>query len=368
MFTMLGYFVTMQDSAPRNMRLPVAIVAAAILALLGMGAISAYELSAFGWHPAREEPPAYSSYHLSRMLLSAALSAILVAALAGPWFRGGQKDTALLWPAEIRNGSFVAALATTGIAILIWNPALFHWFAREDNILEWLSALFVLIGANFFLIAVLRRARKPFGGFGAIFLGLLIPMGFAGLLFLIGMEEISWGQRIVGFETPDGISARNWQNEFNFHNIHTDISELAYYLGTGFFLIILPLAEPSLRNWKPASFFVDFIPNRAVAALSAPMVFFSYGHWNLVPIQMLTFVTLLAMLVFAVGASRRCRVGESRLFAAIAALVGIGQILALYYGPQMLDVPDATEFREIFISIGLFAFAAYYFFDIAPRD
>jgi len=358
----------MSNAEPDNTRMSVAIIAAAIIVLLGVGAVSIYELGAFGWHPAREEPAVFSSYHLGRMMLSAVLSAILIAGFARPWLRGSAKDMVALWPAEIRNGSFVAALAAIATAILVWNPALFHWFAREDNILEWLSALFVLAGASFFLIAALRRARKPFGGFGAIFLSLLVPMGFAGLLFLIGMEEISWGQRIIGFDTPDGIAVHNWQSEFNLHNIHTDISELVYYLGTGFFLIILPLAEPSLRNWKPFTFFADFIPNRAVAALSAPMVFFSYGHWNLVPIQMLTFITIFAMLIFAIGASRRGRVGESRLFAVIAAVVGIGQILVLHYGPQMLDVPDATEFREIFISIGLFAFAAYYFFDIAPRD
>ncbi|QLC23761.1 hypothetical protein HFP57_01075 [Parasphingopyxis algicola] len=342
-------------------------MAAALLAIVGIVATSAYELGAFGWHPAREESAAFSTYHLARMALSAALAGILTAALARPWLQSESADIAPLWPAEIRNGVMVTAIAAAATAILVWNPALFHWLAREDNILEWLSALFVLAGAIFFLVAALRQARSPLGGVGATLLRVLIPLGFAGLFFLIAMEEISWGQRILGFETPDRIAERNWQSEFNFHNIHTDIAELVYYTGTGLFLIVLPFAWPALRDWRPLAYFADFIPNRSVAALSAPMVYFSYGHWNLVPIQMLVFFTLFAMLVFAVGAARRGQVGETRLFAAIALLIGIGQALVLAYGPQMLDVPDATEFRELFLSAGLFAFAAYYLFDVAPR-
>lgn len=41
-----------------------------------------------------------------------------------------------------------------------------------------------------------------------------------GLLFIVLLgEEISWGQRILGFETPENIEKRNIQNEFNFHNL-----------------------------------------------------------------------------------------------------------------------------------------------------
>jgi hypothetical protein len=364
---MLRYSKTMQDSSPRDVCLPVAIIAAACVALLGMAAISVYELGAFDWHPAREERAAFSTYHYARTALSVLLSLVLVAATARPWLRPDAADIRPLEPNEIRNGYIVAALAAAATALLVWSPNLFHWFAREDNILEWLAPLFVLTGAWFFFSAGLRHARQRPEGFGPILIRVLVPLSFAGLYFLIGMEEVSWGQRIFGFETPEGIAERNWQSEFNLHNIHTDIAEFVFYLGTGVFLIVLPLAHPSLRRWRPVKFFADFVPNRSVAALSAPMVFFSYGHWNLVPIQMLTFVTLLAMIIFAIGASRRGWVGESRLFAALALLIAVGQILVLIFGSQMIDVPDATEFREFFIPLGLFAFAAYYYFDVTPR-
>ncbi len=348
--------------------LPAPLLIAVTVAVGGMAALSLFEHSAFDWHPAREELASFTPYHLGRMAVSAMLAIILVLACAKPWLSEQVPAREKLWPAEMRNGIVVAAIAAAAVAILAWNPDLFHWFAREDNILEWLSALFILIGALFFLYAAARSSRQGISGPGNILRKLLIPIGFAGLFFLIGMEEISWGQRLLGFETPEGLAERNWQQEFNFHNIHTDLFELAYYLGTGAFLIILPLAAPLLRSWPAFNFFSDFVPNRLVAMLTAPGVIFSYGHWNLMPLQFLTFATFFAMLVFAVSAKRDGRAGEFRLFGAIAALIAIGQVIVLHYGPQMIDVPDATEFRELFISIGLFAFAAYYAFDVAAPD
>lgn len=348
--------------------IPTKLLIASVVVVAGMTAISLLEYTAFDWHPAREEPASFTSYHYGRMAVSALIAVILVAACAKPWLTETAPAREKLWPAEIRNGVVVAAIAAAAVAILASNPDLFHWFAREDNILEWLSALFILIGALFFLYAAARSSRQRVSGPGKFFSTLLIPIGFAGLFFLIGMEEISWGQRLLGFETPESLAERNWQQEFNFHNIHTDLFELAYYLGTGAFLIILPLAAPLLRSWPAFNFFSDFVPNRSVAMLTAPGVIFSYGHWNLVPLQFLTFAALFAMLIFAAGAKRDGRTSEFRLFGAVAAIIAIGQLIVLHFGPQMLDVPDATEFRELFISIGLFAFAAYYAFDVAAPD
>lgn len=352
----------MPASSPNNSRPSLAIFVAAVIVLVGLSAITAYEFSALSWHPAREEPALYSSYHLGRIVFSLILSLILVWALARPWLSEKSASVRPMARWEIQSSAAVTVLAALAVAILVWDPVLFGWFAREDNILEWLSALLVLIGAVFFAAACARQLKQPLGGLGTIFFRLLIPAGFAGLYFLIGMEEISWGQRILGFETPDGLAAQNWQGEFNLHNIHTDISELAYYLGTGLFFIIFPLAEPSVRHWKPVRYFAHFIPNRTVAAISAPMVFLSYGHWNLVPVQMLCMIGFLAMLTFAACASRQGWIGEARLFLALAVLIAVGQFLILIMGPQMTDIPDPTEFRELFISIGLFGFAGYYLF------
>ncbi len=38
-------------------------------------------------------------------------------------------------------------------------------------------------------------------------------------MFFVGMEEISWGQRIIGIETSDFFMQHNHQREFNLHNL-----------------------------------------------------------------------------------------------------------------------------------------------------
>lgn len=45
-----------------------------------------------------------------------------------------------------------------------------------------------------------------------------VIIGLAALLFFL--EEISWGQKLLGFETPPAISSRNQQQEFNLHNLY----------------------------------------------------------------------------------------------------------------------------------------------------
>jgi hypothetical protein len=76
----------------------------------------------------------------------------------------------------------------------------------EDELFEYLTALFFLAASWFFFRSFLAGKNAWF---------LLLAM-----VFLVGFgEEISWGQRILGFETPEVIANVNVQNEFSLHNI-----------------------------------------------------------------------------------------------------------------------------------------------------
>lgn len=76
----------------------------------------------------------------------------------------------------------------------------------EDQLFENLTALFFLIAAFFFL-----RGYLIAGNAWRLFLAVVLFVGFG--------EEIAWGQRIFGFQTPDALSEVNVQREFTFHNI-----------------------------------------------------------------------------------------------------------------------------------------------------
>ncbi len=47
----------------------------------------------------------------------------------------------------------------------------------------------------------------------------IVPVLFAVGFFMLFGEEISWGQRLLGFETPEAFKEINVQDEFNLHNL-----------------------------------------------------------------------------------------------------------------------------------------------------
>ena len=94
-------------------------------------------------------------------------------------------------------------------------PSLHTWVG-EDGPVETLSAIFFGISSLGFLIIAVRSdflRSKTYG--------LRYPMilAWALLMFVFMGEEISWGQRIFGFDTPKVLLEINHQQEFNLHNI-----------------------------------------------------------------------------------------------------------------------------------------------------
>lgn len=338
----------------RHTALPVTMWTAVIFVIAMIASLGLYEYAALDWHPAREEPALYTSYHWLRMVISAALAAMLAREILA---QGEREQAPSLTDHEQQMGTLSLAMAVGAIALLAMDRRLFHAMSGEDLALEWASALLILAGGALILAAGASRWKS--GDRNRI--DLLVTLGFGGLFLLIAMEEISWGQRVIGFETPGAMAEANWQNEFNFHNLQTDLSELGYYLGAGILLIVLPLARESVPNWWPIRRFAAFIPGRMVALVSAPMLFLSYGHWNLLPIQWLAMFGVLAMAVFARSAWRRGDGHEAVLFALMAATVAIGQVAVLAFGPSMIEIFDATEYREFFIALGLACFAWQFF-------
>ena len=76
----------------------------------------------------------------------------------------------------------------------------------EDGLFEYLTAIFFLTASIVFFLSFLPNRNKCF---------LLLSAA----MFVGAGEEISWGQRILGFSTPTNLAAVNVQKEFNFHNI-----------------------------------------------------------------------------------------------------------------------------------------------------
>lgn len=105
-------------------------------------------------------------------------------------------------------------VATAGIVSALLGKEAYKWFTGEDRFAETLQ----VVSYSFALIMSLIVARRLHERGEKWTAGLYLLLGL-GLIFLIG-EELSWGQRFMGWETPEALVARNKQDETNLHNIH----------------------------------------------------------------------------------------------------------------------------------------------------
>lgn len=104
------------------------------------------------------------------------------------------------------------------IVFFVFSEEVIRTKTKEDGLFEYLGALSLLITSLLFVMSFLRQ------GGGADFLLFKANRNYWFLIFafffLLGSgEEISWGQRIFGWDTTEGYSQVNRQNETNIHNL-----------------------------------------------------------------------------------------------------------------------------------------------------
>lgn len=163
----------------------------------------------------------------------------------------------------IRYFTVVTLAAAAVVVFFSWltvtdREALVYW-CDEDFVVENLTAIFFALSAVGFIVVMKRsrflKGRGSVWAYSLTFAWVLLMIVFTG-------EEISWGQRIFGFETPDWISATNKQNEFNFHNIATVDSFLGgkfrylsiMMLATGLLFPLMMLTRPGKRLFQAVAF------------------------------------------------------------------------------------------------------------------
>lgn len=256
-----------------------------------------------------------------------------------PWSKG-QQTTA--W------ASLFAVFLSLGLLFL--RPATFSYLVREDVFVEPLSAL-LFFASSAILISQIRKAHhQRISNSYFVVAGLCI---LAVIFFLIAMEEVSWFQRVAGFETPDAFS-RNLQGEFNLHNFATNKVEYAFYLGTFLYLIVLPFLH--LTSVLPKRFkgLENFIGGSFTLCLSSIFIAYNYDMWNAFLTQVPYSLTIFMLLSLCV-LSRPVQI--KRAFAIFIITLLITQGVFLYLGHTMPRIWDATEYKEGFIAFGFFLYS-----------
>jgi hypothetical protein len=137
------------------------------------------------------------------------------------------------------------------VAQYYW-PEVVYEISQEDGVVEWIQVgLFLLASVAFFISA--RRWRKTNKTLALIFLVLSL-----GLLF-VSAEEISWGQRLLGIETPQKVADYNYQYELTIHNLRPIQSNIYYiYMliglyGSAAYLALRKLAPKKFKQFNLAT-------------------------------------------------------------------------------------------------------------------
>lgn len=118
-------------------------------------------------------------------------------------------------------------------------------FAMEDGPVEWGTAVFLFLSA----IVLFRNAAALRAKRGA---AAALITGFYGIVFIFGAgEEISWGQRVFGWESGEFFTEHNAQNETTLHNLVVGEEQLAKTLFGSVltlvllaYLVVFPLLFP----------------------------------------------------------------------------------------------------------------------------
>lgn len=185
-------------------------------------------------------------------------------------------------------------LGIVGIAAIVigYRDEIFfnEGFANEDGIVENLTTLALLSVAIICGNRLVRQWKKR------DWMWLVGTALFTLLFFFAAGEEISWGQRIFGWETNEYFMERNAQGETNLHNLvvgETKINKLIFSqlltLVMAIYLLIVPLLYGRV-SWI----------RRLIDGFAVPVV---QGHHALVFI-------LLTLVIMVIPAERKWEVYE----------------------------------------------------------
>ena len=200
----------------------------------------------------------------------------------------------------------LAAVLITGVFV-VWaetGPQSLLICSLEDGLIESLSAVLFGISCIGFVVVAARsgflRDKKCWWRY-------LFVFGWALLMFVFMGEEISWGQRIFGFETPQSIADANIQEEFNLHNLN--LIESTKYRLLSLMMLITGVLLPAFALWDRG--------RQLIQRLAFPVMPIAYSG-----------------------------------FFVLSYLFG-----KYYY--TILPRDSSTEVRELLMAIGMFAFALH---------
>lgn len=185
------------------------------------------------------------------------------------------------------------------------------------------------------------------------------------VLFIMAMEEISWGQRVFQWQTSSYFSEHNVQDETNLHNLNTQLFQDVLFFGGFILLAALPFfyghIKKILQRVQSLKFLENFLPEPwMLVAFGAGLMFTDpfnapYGfHWGSICFQLIA--TLALLWAFA----RRVRNDSGQYKTVLWTLACAIAVLVLSLSNQglwQLNQGLPTEYIKVFINFGIVCWA-----------
>lgn len=134
------------------------------------------------------------------------------------------------WTYALVAAPFIFLFAFALLLVLPPTREVALWLLDENRPVELLTFV-ALLGGGVFGLALALRLRGRVSRWTLGFYSL-----FALALFVVGMEEVAWGQSFFKFETPPAVEALNAQGELTLHNLeglqgHSELFRLLFGVG-----------------------------------------------------------------------------------------------------------------------------------------
>lgn len=316
------------------------------------------------------EAPALS-FNIYRIIVMSLAVVFLLLATKQSWLLGKNVDDnpaesarMTKWLERLQIALPIIAIICTIIQVA-W-PDVAAVIVRKEDWPMYRNAIFVkcafeLVG----MIALIITARHY--GKRRQWLGMVTAIAFTITLFLMAGEELSWGQRIVGWGTPNSVAAWNAQGELNFHNAHTQIFQNSLYFAGWLLLIAIPFWRHAIAKlvskFRPLGFLTDWLPPLSFVFIFA--VAFGFGdplhsetglyYGSNLFIVIATPIILLAMVIKYAHRRDNQVVWHSLIVTAIFLIV----MIANQFFSRLWDVNPgaATEYLELFVTFGIMLWA-----------
>jgi hypothetical protein len=255
----------------------------------------------------------------------------------------------------------------TGLILIIYAILDFEntlEIMKEDSVVEYTQALLFLFGACLWGFAFFMTSKVK----GSTLRLRLFYILFMGLFLFFFLEEISYGQRLFGFSTPESLEEANMQGETTVHNIGIDNSLTWIHILMALFIVTIGILFPLLKlgsKWSAGifeKFQMPVVNQNLIACFCISLVFYSYPgfHW-FIPIAVIA-LFIPVLIILSGKFSKFFDNFKYPLFQfTLVALMGI-LVIGINVNPNTsrhLTYNGGFEIRELLIAMALFFYSVY---------